>query len=303
MTSRPDIIGVVGPKGGVGKSTISANLSLALTRLGKRVAATDLDLGSANLHFFFGVRDAAHSLDDFLMNKVASLAEVAVPTAVPGLSLIAGGNVPGIAALPYQRKIKLIRHLRALDCDCLLLDLAPGSSNNVIDFSLMARRSLLVTTPDIPSLMSLYSYIKSMAYRRLALFFKKAGNEDLVKLLEASKDAEARPDLKTLEGFYRQARLLDAGLVDQGRDMLSRFRPLVVVNRQRAVSDRNAGAVIGNLMERFLGLEKPDVAGVREDPAVARATARLALTLDAEPDSLFARDIKALAARLAEPVR
>ncbi|BAH77573.1 P-loop NTPase [Solidesulfovibrio magneticus] len=302
MTRQPMIVAVVGPKGGVGKTTISANLALALCRLGRRVAATDLDLGSSNLHFVFGIRDVPHTLDDFLMNKVASLADVVLDTGLPGLQLIAGGNVPGIASLPYQRKIKLLRHLRSLDCDYLLLDLAAGVSNNVIDFSLMARRSLLVTTPDIPSLMSLYSYVKSMAYRRLHLFFKQAGNAGLMDLLEASKDPDVRPDLKTLEDFYRQGASIDAELIRQGREVLARFDPVIVVNRVRTEADRNAGTVIGNLMARFLSLEGGRTLCVREDGAVGRATARMRPALLTEPDAPFVHDVMALAHFLETPV-
>ena len=48
-------LAVTSGKGGVGKSSISANLALALGRLGKRVALLDADLGLANLDLLLGV--------------------------------------------------------------------------------------------------------------------------------------------------------------------------------------------------------------------------------------------------------
>ncbi|MEO7096089.1 MAG: P-loop NTPase, partial [Polyangiales bacterium] len=46
----PRMVAIAGGKGGVGKSTVAANLALAIGRLGHRVALVDADLGAANLH-------------------------------------------------------------------------------------------------------------------------------------------------------------------------------------------------------------------------------------------------------------
>ncbi len=291
MKSSPKVVGVIGPKGGVGKSTISANLAVALTRAGARVVAMDLDLGSANLHVIFGIKSVPHTLDDFLLNRVPSLAEVVCETSVPGLSLIGGGNVPGIASLPYQRKVKLLRHLGRLDCDYLLLDLAAGVSYNVVDFALIANRSLFVTTPDIPSLMSLYSFIKTAVYRQLYLLFRQAGSDELLALLEKSKNFEENPDLKTMEDFYVQARLIDPRITRQAEKSLARLDPLILVNRVKAGADLNSGKVIKNLMGQFLNLHKGEILSIREDAAVTSAAARMKPVMLTDPSSAFAMDM------------
>ena len=48
------IIPIASGKGGVGKSLLAANLSVALAEAGKKVILTDLDLGASNLHIFLG---------------------------------------------------------------------------------------------------------------------------------------------------------------------------------------------------------------------------------------------------------
>lgn len=293
---RPRIIGIVGPKGGVGKTTLSGNLALDLTRIGARVVVMDLDLGSANLHVIFGLKNVPRTLDDFLLNKVAGLEEVLLPTGLPNLHLIAGGNVPGIAALPYQRKLKLVRHLEKLPCDFVILDLSPGASHNMADFALIAWKCLLVTTPDVPSLMSLYSFIKTAAHRRLTLFFRQSGAEDLSRLLERAKDVEANPDLKTMRDFHAQAEAVNPVVARQARELLDRLGFLIAVNRVRTDADLKAGQAIRQLMADYLDLTvaRDALFRVREDPAVNRAAARLTPVLLSEPDCPFAQDIRVL---------
>ena len=184
MEKRKNITAIVGPKGGVGKSTISANLAIALSKLGKKVIAVDLDLGASNLHAIFGLRDSKYSLDDFVQNRVKKLTDVVLDTNIDNVGIICGGDVPGIANMPYQKKLKLIRHLLALDYDLVILDLAPGASFNVADFSIIAQKTLLVTTAEVPSLMNVYSFIKATVFRRLNFFFKSKKCDELLELLE-----------------------------------------------------------------------------------------------------------------------
>ena len=49
------VIAVTGGKGGVGKTNVSVNLSLALADLGRRVALLDADLGLANVDILLGL--------------------------------------------------------------------------------------------------------------------------------------------------------------------------------------------------------------------------------------------------------
>ena len=69
MASTPVIIPIAGGKGGVGKSLLTANLAIALSRMGRRTIAVDLDLGGANLHHFLGVANKYPGIGDFLVAR------------------------------------------------------------------------------------------------------------------------------------------------------------------------------------------------------------------------------------------
>jgi flagellar biosynthesis protein FlhG len=59
------VIAVTGGKGGVGKTSVSVNLSVALAQMGRRVALLDADLGLANVDIMLGL-NAKHNLEDVL---------------------------------------------------------------------------------------------------------------------------------------------------------------------------------------------------------------------------------------------
>ena len=298
MEKRKNITAIAGPKGGVGKSTISANLAIALSRLGKRVIAVDLDLGASNLHAIFGMRDSKYSLDDFIQNRVKNLTDIIQDTDVENVGIICGGDVPGIANMPYQKKMKLIRHLSNLDCDLVILDLAPGVSYNMVDFSIIAQQTLLVTTAEVPSLLNVYSLIKTAVFRRLNFFFKHKKCPELLELLERARDFDNHPQLKTMEGFFREASEINSDVTDSARKILSGLEPFLVVNRVRTENDANAGEVIRNIMKQYLSIESALIMTIREDNAVGDAIARMKPIMTETPDSPFSRDIKEIAARL-----
>lgn len=298
MDKRKNITAIIGPKGGVGKTTISVNLAIALSRMGKKVVAVDLDLGASNLHAMFGMRGTPCSLNDFVQNKVKNLTDVILDTGIENVGIICGGDVPGITNLHYQKKMKLIRHLATIDCDIVLLDLAPGASYNVADFSIIAQKALLVTTAEVPSLLNVYSFIKSTVFRRLTFYFKHHKSVELLELLDKAKESEKHPHLKTMSGFFKEARQIDSAVADSAQRVLAGLKPMVVINRVRTGKDARVGAVIQKLLKEYLGIDSAVMMTIRDDEAVGKAIARLSPIMLETPQAPFAQDIQQIASQL-----
>ena len=162
------IIPVASGKGGVGKSLITANLSLALAELGYRVVAADLDFGGANLHNYLGLKNNNPGLGEYLQGRVENLQDLMVPTEHSRLWFLPGeGTTPFLADLQVVARRQLIQDLRQLPVDLLLLDLSGGSSQLTLDFFGASPYGLLVTRPDAPSAMNLLSFLKQLAFRNL----------------------------------------------------------------------------------------------------------------------------------------
>jgi flagellar biosynthesis protein FlhG len=129
----PRIIAVGGGKGGVGKSTIAANLAVALGRLGHRVTLVDADLGAANLHTMLGVINPASGLADFLDQRTDTLDSLRTPVILPNLTLVPGTSRPGAANLTKADKVRLLNAIARIDADCVVVDVGAGASHNVVD--------------------------------------------------------------------------------------------------------------------------------------------------------------------------
>jgi flagellar biosynthesis protein FlhG len=95
------VISVTSGKGGVGKSTIVANLAIEFEKRGKRVLLFDGDLGMANLDIMFQVKPTMSVAD--VITGGADLRDVLVPL-TPSISLIPGGT--GVFELQKLQQVR-----------------------------------------------------------------------------------------------------------------------------------------------------------------------------------------------------
>ncbi len=154
------VIAVSGGKGGVGKTTISVNVSMMLAKMGKRVMLFDADLGLANIDVQLGIKPRL-TISDVLKGK-ASLNEICV-TGPSGIKIIPGASgVHGLADLDTIQSVELIRSFSAMaeDIDYMLVDVAAGISRQVIQFTHASQNILLVICNDPSSIIDSYAVTK-----------------------------------------------------------------------------------------------------------------------------------------------
>jgi septum site-determining protein MinD len=144
------IIDICSGKGGVGKTTIVANLGVALQSFGKRVAIVDCNLTTSHLSLLFGNYSYPVTLNSFLRNE-ASLEE-AIYTHFSGLKFVPASlelkNLIGVDFSDFKNKLKEVFH----DFDIVLLDSAPGLGREALIALQAADEVLYVANPYIPSL-------------------------------------------------------------------------------------------------------------------------------------------------------
>lgn len=143
-------LAVASGKGGVGKSTVTANLAYALTRLGKKVGIIDADIYGASIPFILDMKIKPLEAydDDFMLPLAQDNIEVVsteffMPKEKP---LMWRGPILGRMLNHYFNGIKWND-----DTDIILIDLPPGTGDVAIDVKTMVPKSkvVVVTTPHV----------------------------------------------------------------------------------------------------------------------------------------------------------
>ncbi|MEO7094277.1 MAG: P-loop NTPase [Polyangiales bacterium] len=278
----PRIVAIAGGKGGVGKSTVAANLALAIGRLGHRVALVDADLGAANLHTMLGALHPARTLSDFLDHNIETLDEARLNVA-PNVDLIPGASRPGSANLPSAQKLRLIRGIARLDADCILVDVGAGTSYTVVDLLGAADIKLLVVAPQLPSLHNAYALLKACVHRVIR---KLSADETHISLIDAALAAETRA--RTIAQLLAVLRPMDATLADTIEDTLSRFGAALVGNQLTTDAEVGALTRMSPLINDHLRVAAPVLAAVRRSNALAGGLRAGSNTLASASDESFA---------------
>ena len=159
-TVRTKTFSITSGKGGVGKSTLTANVAVALAEQGKKILILDGDLGMGNLDIMFGIRSTKTILD--VLNGSCEIDEI-IHQVQPNISLIPGGSgLLELQNLSDVQKRNLLDQVATLDIqpDYMLVDTAPGIGDNVLYLNTAVNEINIILTPDPSSMADSYALIK-----------------------------------------------------------------------------------------------------------------------------------------------
>lgn len=157
------VITVTSGKGGVGKSSVSVNLAIQLSRLGKRVVILDADFGFANVEVMLGIRPQYNLAD--LMFKGKSLTDI-ITKGPENIGFISGGSgIQELTNLSDTQVNYLNQKLNELDelADVIIIDTGAGISNSTLEFIVSSNDVLLVVTPEPTSITDAYALLKTIS--------------------------------------------------------------------------------------------------------------------------------------------
>ena len=144
------IIDVCSGKGGVGKTTMAANLGLALQRFGKRCVVIDCNLTTSHLSLAFGFHSYPMSLNHFLRNECSL--EEATYTHMSGLKVVPASlelkDMVNVNPTNFRERLRTAFE----GFDIILLDSAPSLGREALMALEAADEVLFVANPHIPSL-------------------------------------------------------------------------------------------------------------------------------------------------------
>jgi flagellar biosynthesis protein FlhG len=249
------IIPVASGKGGVGKSLVAANLSIALAQSGKRVVLADLDLGASNLHLLLGFAMPKHGLGTFLSGARIDFNDIIYPTDIADLRFIPGdAEIPGLANITSRQKTQLARKLLAIkDADYLILDLGAGTGTSILDFFLLSGRGLVVTAPTLTATLNAYLFLKNTIFRLMWDSFKPRSRARAI-LESLRKDGASLQRVYVPEILGRVAEADPDSRAAFDRRM-TRFAPRLIMNMLEDPKDAEKAQKIRRSCREYLGMD------------------------------------------------
>ena len=186
-------------KGGVGKTTVVANLGLALSKMGLRVALIDIDFGLNNLDVVLGVENKVlYDVSDVFEGR-CRIKQALVQVGKRGNLFILPSNSMDCGAKITGQNIKLL--LESLDdvFDYIFLDCPAGIDIGFHRAVSCANKAIVVTTPSLPSLRDadkVISILKSYKLDSVGLILNRARG-DLIMSEKMMLPDDVRVVLKT----------------------------------------------------------------------------------------------------------
>lgn len=147
-----EVIVVTSGKGGVGKTTSTANIGTGLAQLNKKVVLIDTDIGLRNLDVVMGLENRiVYNLVDVIEGNCRIKQALIKDKRYPNLYLLPSAQTRDKTAVTPEQMKKLTDELRE-EFDYILLDCPAGIEQGFKNAIAGADRALIVTTPEVSAI-------------------------------------------------------------------------------------------------------------------------------------------------------
>ena len=240
-----EVIVITSGKGGVGKTTTTANVGTGLAQLNKKVVMIDTDIGLRNLDVVMGLENRiVYNLVDVIEGKCRLKQALIKDKKYPELCLLPSAQTRDKDAVTPEQMVKLIEELRK-EFDYILLDCPAGIEQGFKNAIAGADRALVVTTPEVSAIRDadrIVGLLEANEMKRIDLIVNRL-RMDMVK----------RGDMMKVEDVTDILAVNLIGAVPDDEHIVvstNQGEPLVG-------SDCLAGKAYANISRRIIGEEVP----------------------------------------------
>ena len=243
--SMGEVIVITSGKGGVGKTTTTANIGIGLSRLGKKVMVIDTDLGLRNLDVVLGLENRiVYNIVDVIEGSCRLKQALIKDKRFPELYLLPSAQTKDKTSVSPEQMKKLIDDIRD-DFDFILLDCPAGIEQGFQNAIAGADRAIVVTTPEVSAIRDadrIIGLLETSGIRK---------NELLINRLRI--DMVKRGDMMSVEDVTEILAVDLLGVIPDDEQVV------IATNQGEPVvgEDGLAGSSYMNICRRLLGEEIP----------------------------------------------
>ncbi len=236
-----EVIVVTSGKGGVGKTTITANLSIALSKLGKRVIAIDTDIGLRNLDVVMGLENhIVYNIVDVIEGNCRLKQAIIKDRKHSNLYLLPSAQSKDKDAINPQQMIELTNTLKE-QFDYVLIDCPAGIEQGFRNAIAGATTAIVVTMPEVSAIRD--------ADRIIGLLEKDGINPIYLLVNKLRPELIRRGDMMSGNDVYE---ILGTEIIGCLNDDVN---VVIATNRGEAIVDKNTsiGKAITNIARKLNG--------------------------------------------------
>ena len=291
MASSTQIITLGGGKGGIGKSIMCTNLAVGMALSGQKVVLMDGDFGASNLHALLGISHPPYGFQDLFTNHRLDPESLLIETGIDNLKFISSaGDNPGSANIDPERVQTIISFLKQLKAHTVMLDLGPGTSFNVLDFFNIHDQCIVMSTPEMTSVMKTFSFIRAALFRKISQHLRDA--PELQRLVDHSHPSQADVETCTIDILRENIEKIDSSQAEEVEKVIKSFKPEIIINRVRNKKDLQTGDNLINLVKKFLDVDLKYLGHVIESDRVRDSAEEMIPFLIKDPQSTPSKNLQ-----------
>ena len=291
MASSTQIITLGGGKGGIGKSIMCTNLAVGMALSGQKVVLMDGDFGASNLHALLGISHPPYGFQDLFTNHRLDPESLLIETGIDNLKFISSaGDNPGSANIDPERVQTIISFLKQLKAHTVILDLGPGTSFNVLDFFNIHDQCIVMSTPEVTSVMKTFSFVRAALFRKISLHLKDA--PELQRLVDHSHPSQADVETCTIDILRENIKKVDGSQTEEVEKIIRSFKPEVIINRVRNKKDLQTGDNLISLVKKFLDVDLKYLGHIIESDQVRDSVEEMVPFLIKDPQSTPSKNLQ-----------
>ena len=240
-----EVIVITSGKGGVGKTTTTANIGAGLAQLGKKVIVIDTDLGLRNLDVVMGLENRiVYNLVDVIEGNCRLKQALIQDKRYNDLYLLPSAQTKDKTAIMPEQMKKLTDELKE-DYDYVILDCPAGIEQGFQNAIAGADRAIVVTTPEVSAIRDADRIIGLLKEARIM-------KQDLI-INRIRLDMVKRGDMMSIEDVTEILSISLIGAIPDDENIV------VATNQGEAVigTDSLAGQAYDNICKRIAGTEVP----------------------------------------------
>lgn len=240
-----EVIVITSGKGGVGKTTTTANIGIGLSGLGQKVMVIDTDLGLRNLDVVMGLENRiVYNLVDVIAGSCRLKQALIKDKRFPELYLLPSAQTKDKSSVSPEQMKKLVDELRE-EYDFILLDCPAGIEQGFQNAIAGAERSIVVTTPEVSAIRD--------ADRIIGLLEASGIKKNQLLINRLRVDMVRRGDMMSVEDVTEILAIDLLGVIPDDEQVV------IATNQGEPVVGENclAGRAYSNICRRLTGEEIP----------------------------------------------